>query len=149
MARLALFLPFVFLPTAVHAADPVEFFESKIRPVLADHCYSCHSSTAKKLKGDLRLDSQAAWLKGGTNGPAVVPGKPDDSLLIPLEGRDGRILASVAVDDPLDRKRPTQDSLRVLELFAAAAGATIEEDRLHHQLVRTERLKALGEMAGG
>ena len=74
---------------------------------------------------------------------------PDDSLLIPLEGRDGRILASISVDDPVDRKRPTTDSLRILELFAAAAGATFEEDRSHSQLVRAERLKALGEMAGG
>ena len=73
---------------------------------------------------------------------------PEDSLLIPLEGREGRILASISVDDPVDRKRPTTDSLRILELFAAAAGATIEEDRLHTQLVRSERLKALGEMAG-
>ena len=91
--------------------------------------------------------------------PTVLPSRisaeeslgwhPEDSLLIPLEGREGRILASISVDDPVDRKRPTTDSLRILELFAAAAGATIEEDRLHTQLVRSERLKALGEMAGG
>src|SRR4051812_12165732 len=59
--------------------NPTEFFESKIRPLLASKCYSCH--TASKL-GDLRLDSREALLKGGNSGPAVVPGQPEESLLI-------------------------------------------------------------------
>src|SRR5260370_8590115 len=64
--------------------DPtsVEFFESKIRPVLAEHCYRCHSTTAKKLKGKLLLDSREGILKGGESGPVVVPGKPEKSRLI-------------------------------------------------------------------
>jgi hypothetical protein len=66
------------------AAEPggSEFFEAKIRPVLAQRCYTCHSATAKKLKAGLRLDSVEGILRGGESGPAVVPGKPDDSLLI-------------------------------------------------------------------
>jgi mono/diheme cytochrome c family protein len=56
-----------------------DFFESKIRPILANNCFSCH--TASKL-GDLRLDSSEAMLKGGTRGPAITPGDPDKSLLI-------------------------------------------------------------------
>jgi cytochrome c553 len=56
------------------------FFESKVRPVLAGSCVSCHG--AKKQRGDLRLDSRAALLKGGEHGPAVVPGDPDRSLLV-------------------------------------------------------------------
>src|SRR5207245_1575011 len=65
-------------------SDPagVEFFEKKIRPVLAEQCASCHSRSAKKLKGGLLLDPPDAILKGGDSGPAVVPGKPADSLLI-------------------------------------------------------------------
>ncbi len=59
-----------------------EFFESKIRPVLADHCYSCHSEKAEKLKGGLYLDSRDGALKGGDNGPAIVSGDPEKSLLI-------------------------------------------------------------------
>jgi len=59
------------------AAD--EFFETKIRPVLANNCYSCH--TTSKM-GDLRVDSREALLKGGKSGPAIVPGDPDKSLLI-------------------------------------------------------------------
>ncbi len=57
-----------------------EFFEAKVRPVLADNCLECHG--AEKHKGGLRLDVRAAMLKGGETGPAVVPGKPEESPLI-------------------------------------------------------------------
>jgi hypothetical protein len=71
---------------AVIAADSnpadVEFFEKKIRPVLAERCFKCHSTQAKKLKGDLLLDSRAGVLKGGESGKVVVPGRPDKSRLI-------------------------------------------------------------------
>ena len=60
----------------------VEFFEKKIRPVFAEHCYECHSQKAKKLKGDLYLDSRAGLLKGGETGVAIVLGEPDKSKLI-------------------------------------------------------------------
>jgi hypothetical protein len=63
-------------------AAGVEFFETQIRPVLAEQCYRCHSSQAKTVKGRLLLDSRAGLLKGGESGPAVVPGKPADSLLL-------------------------------------------------------------------
>ncbi|HEX3601295.1 MAG TPA: PSD1 and planctomycete cytochrome C domain-containing protein, partial [Lacipirellulaceae bacterium] len=64
------------------SAEGAEFFEAHIRPVLVEKCYSCHSSNAKKLKGDLRLDSAAMVRKGGESGPVIVPGKPADSPLI-------------------------------------------------------------------
>ena len=57
-----------------------EFFESKVRPILADNCLECHG--AEKHKGGLRLDVRAAMLKGGDTGPAVLPGNPDESPLI-------------------------------------------------------------------
>ena len=59
-----------------------EFFENKIRPLLADQCYKCHSSQAPKLKGGLSLENREGWVKGGDTGPAIVPGNPDASLLI-------------------------------------------------------------------
>lgn len=62
-----------------------DFFETKIRPVLVEHCYSCHSSEAqknKKLKGGLLLDTRAGVVKGGDSGPAVVPGKPLEGTLL-------------------------------------------------------------------
>jgi hypothetical protein len=64
------------------SADPFEFFETQIRPVLVDKCYPCHSAMNGKAKGGLLLDSRAGGLKGGDDGPAIVPGKPDESLLI-------------------------------------------------------------------
>jgi hypothetical protein len=62
--------------------EQVAFFEKKIRPVLADKCYKCHSEQAEKVKGGLVLDSREGIQRGGDNGQAVVPGKLDDSLLI-------------------------------------------------------------------
>jgi len=65
-----------------HGEEGVEFFEKKIRPVLVEHCYECHSAEAKKIKGGLRLDAREHVLKGGETGAAIVPGKPDESALI-------------------------------------------------------------------
>jgi cytochrome c553/mono/diheme cytochrome c family protein len=60
-------------------AAAVEFFEKRVRPILAERCLACHEDLAS---GGLRLDSREALLKGGSHGPAVVPGDPDGSLLI-------------------------------------------------------------------
>jgi mono/diheme cytochrome c family protein len=84
MNRVAFILLSLTASTA-NAADPagLAFFEQKIRPVLVAHCYECHSAEAKKLKGNLYLDSKAGWEKGGDSGEAViVPGRPESSLLI-------------------------------------------------------------------
>ena len=64
------------------AADPaaIEFFEKSVRPILAARCQGCHGST--KQKGGLRLDARAALIAGGLTGPAVVPGNPEESLLV-------------------------------------------------------------------
>src|SRR5262249_33594501 len=70
------------LRAAEPSADQLEFFEKQIRPIFAENCYTCHSEHAEKLKGGLRLDTSEALLKGGTSGPALVPGQPDSSLLI-------------------------------------------------------------------
>ena len=79
------------LPTCFAADAPdshaAEFFEKNVRPVLADHCLSCHG--AEKPRGGLRLDSKAAFLKGADDGPIVVPGDPDKSNLIHAVRRDG------------------------------------------------------------
>jgi hypothetical protein len=85
----AVCLPAIMLP-ALWAADAApeisaadrQFFETKIRPVLSEDCYKCHSHEADRIKGKLMLDSREGLLLGGTTGPAIVPGKPEDSLLI-------------------------------------------------------------------
>ena len=63
-------------------AKALAHFESKIRPVLVEHCLECHSIESGKAKGGLRLDDREAVLRGGDSGPALVPGKPEESLLL-------------------------------------------------------------------
>ncbi|MEO6183919.1 MAG: PSD1 and planctomycete cytochrome C domain-containing protein [Verrucomicrobiota bacterium] len=67
---------------ATPGAEGVEYFEKKVRPLLIDNCYKCHSQESAKVKGGLLLDSKESVLKGGDSGPAIVPGDPDKSLLI-------------------------------------------------------------------
>lgn len=60
----------------------LEFFEKEVRPLLAEHCFECHSVQSDKLQAGLELDSHAALIRGGDSGPAVVPGDVDGSLVI-------------------------------------------------------------------
>ncbi len=64
------------------ATKGLEFFETKIRPVLVQHCYKCHSVSGKKSEGSLLLDSREGIQKGGDRGPAVVPGDTAKSILL-------------------------------------------------------------------
>jgi len=73
--------------SVTHAADApkidpahLKFFETKVRPLLAERCYKCHGED--KQKGDLRMDSLAGLMHGGKSGPAIEPGQPDKSLII-------------------------------------------------------------------
>ena len=81
-------LSFVIVAPALRAGetispDHLDFFEKKIRPVLVEHCYSCHSAESKELKGGLRLDLKEGWITGGESGsPAIIPGKPNESSFI-------------------------------------------------------------------
>ena len=70
-------------------AKGVEFFEAKIRPVLVQHCYECHSTQAGKVRGGLKVDSRAALLQGGETGPAIVPRSLEKSLLYQSLSYDG------------------------------------------------------------
>src|SRR6266566_257948 len=72
-----------FADGAEPQAKDFDFFEKRIRPVLVEHCYKCHSASAEKVKGDLLLDSREGMLKGGESGkPAVVAGDAEKSRLI-------------------------------------------------------------------
>lgn len=66
----------------VQAQEPDPFFVEKVLPIFEMHCLSCHSHQAGKSKGGLVLDSRSGWQVGGTEGPAVIPHKPDESLLV-------------------------------------------------------------------
>lgn len=82
---------FVLLFAYVHADERTEYFEAKVRPVFAKYCYECHS--AAKTQGGLAWDTKEGWQKGGDSGPAIVPGKPEESLLIKAIRQDDSAIA--------------------------------------------------------
>src|SRR6266487_3655968 len=87
MRRFLLILSALLLLRGIAPAQPSpqgsEFFEKKIRPLLAENCYKCHSAKSEKLKGGFRLDSKELALKGGESGKvAIFPGEVEKSLLI-------------------------------------------------------------------
>ncbi|NQV25823.1 MAG: DUF1549 domain-containing protein, partial [Rhodopirellula sp.] len=107
MITLTLWLCVAAFSTTVRADDTarLEFFEKRIRPVLAGQCYKCHSSISPEAKGKLLLDTRAGIRQGGESGPAIVPGKTDESLLISalkhesFEMPPGRKLPESVVND--------------------------------------------------
>ena len=124
--RSAIALSLLTAAGLIAADDPssVAFFEQKIRPVLVDQCYECHSTKAKKLKSGLYLDSKAGWKKGGESGKAIiVPGKPEESLLL-------RSIRHTEVDLEMPPKKPKLPDT-VLADFAAwiKAGAVDPRDQ--------------------
>ncbi len=123
-------------PTPTDAAK-VEFFEKKVRPIFADHCYHCHSADTKPA-GNLRVDDRRGLLTGGNTGPAIVPGDPGKSLLLkrvapdakkrmPIEGehltdeqiatltqwiKDGAAWPAVRVPTSLGKPKPEYEKLK-------------------------------------
>ena len=89
------------------SADDLDLFESKIRPLLVEKCYGCHSAKAKKVKAGLLLDTRAGWIRGGDTGPAVIPGNLEESLL----------WVAVGYEDP-DLQMPPKKKLGPGELAA-------------------------------
>ncbi len=97
-------------------ADQVEFFESRIRPILAQECYECHNSRGEE-KGGLNLDHRAAWLRGGDSGPVIVPGDPGASLLLKTIRHEDADLAMPKAGAKLD-DRILADFKKWIELGA-------------------------------
>ncbi len=96
---LAILLTLTLANTVTLGASPtkltpqkLQFFESKIRPVLIKTCYKCHAASSNKIKGKLQLDTRAGLLKGGESGPALIPGHPEKSLLIKAIRHDSPML---------------------------------------------------------
>ncbi|RPH35386.1 MAG: DUF1549 domain-containing protein, partial [Planctomycetota bacterium] len=125
-------------PAAPVDAEGLEFFEKKIRTVLVDKCYSCHSAESKKLKAGLRLDTREGTRKGGETGAAsVIPGDPERSLLIKAirYGKDDelkmppkeRLPANVVADFEAWVKRGAPDPRSTGEV----KGLDLSKARLH------------------
>ena len=124
----------VATPAWAGADEATAFFESRIRPVLVEHCYKCHSAGAKSPKGGLRLDSREALLRGGDNGPAIVPGKPDDSLLIKALSHEGDV-----AEMPPDEKLPDRVLADFRRWIASGAPDPRKESRRGHDAGRRRR----------
>lgn len=86
---------------AESTSEAIEFFERKIRPVLAEHCYSCHSSDADIVQGGLQVDDAARLMRGGDSGASIAPGDPEASLLLAAMRYDG-------MEMPPDQKLPDE-----------------------------------------
>ena len=123
---LSLVLLLVGVGAHAHGSDSdLAFFENKIRPLLVEHCYKCHSEKSEKVKGGLLLDSREAMLAGGESktSPTLVPGNPAKSLLI----------TAVSYSDP-DLEMPPKNRLsaqQVADLTTwVAAGAQWPVDKI-------------------
>ena len=103
LTRLCLFAVSLWagLRCPVLADDSV--YTSKIAPLLRERCYSCHSHAARKSRGGLSVDSREALLAGGDSGPAIVPGKPAESLLIDAVKRTGLEMPPEGKGEPLNQ----------------------------------------------
>lgn len=112
------------------SADELKFFESEIRPILISNCYGCHSISAGKSKGGLRLDTRASIRRGGKSGPAVVVGDIDSSLLI-------RAVRYVDLDVAMPPDGPLSlDDVALLEKWIAM-GAPDPRDEPQRQVSNT------------
>lgn len=126
---LFLLLAVAFANSAAVADERLDFFESRIRPVLIEHCYRCHSADAKKVRGGLLLDSKKGTLAGGESGSAVVPGNPADSLLLSA-------LKHESFEMPPDRKlsdkvvRDFEKWIRDGAVDPRSGGAALERSRI-------------------
>lgn len=120
----------------IAADDPAgaAFFEQKIRPVLVEQCYECHSAKAKKVKSGLYLDSKAGWQKGGDSGkPIIVPGKPDEGLFL-------RSIRHLEADLEMPPKKPKLPDAVIAD-FAAwiKAGAVDPRDQATAETKRADK----------
>lgn len=98
----------------VSKSEGVAFFENRIRPIFAKHCFSCHSDQMKPAKGGFRLDVPALILQGGGRGPAIVPGKAGESLLV-------RAIRHESLEMPPGKKLPQSIVAQVVQWVSMGA----------------------------
>jgi hypothetical protein len=85
--------------------EQIDFFESSVRPILVEHCYECHSAEAEDVEASLLLDSKAGWMTGGDSGPAIVPGKPKESLLVEAVHYQEDVISGMPPKSKLPQKK--------------------------------------------
>ena len=118
--------------------ETLEFFESKVRPLLAEHCFQCHSLKAETLRGELYLDNRDRLLNGGQSGAVVLPGDPENSLLVQAIRWDGLKMPPSG--------RLTENQVAVLVQWVKLGAPWPEESQQSSQveadIVDWERLRA-------
>lgn len=90
---------FLFVASVILADDGETFFTQQVEPLLKARCYGCHSHSAGETSGGLALDYRSGWATGGERGPAVVPGKPEESLVVRAVRRNGDL--KMPPDEPM------------------------------------------------
>ena len=103
----------------VSNSEGIAFFENRIRPIFAKHCFPCHSDQMKPAKGGFRLDVPALILKGGGRGPAIVPGKAEESLLV-------RAIRHESLEMPPGKKLPQSVIAQVVQWVSMGAPVPVE-----------------------
>ncbi|MFP6648812.1 MAG: c-type cytochrome domain-containing protein, partial [Pirellulaceae bacterium] len=97
----------LLLPCCLAGEEPtteqLKFFETRIRPLLVERCYECHSGDVDEVESKFQIDSRAGILRGGIHGPAAIPGMPEKSLLI------FAVNHAVQIDMPPKFKLPTRE----------------------------------------
>ncbi len=133
--------PVLLLLTAIARADDeaarIEFFEKKVRPVLVKSCYTCHSASTN-AKGGLRVDERSGLLRGGSSGPAVVPGNPEKSLLIQAVSHTGDVSSMpprkhLSAEELADLTRWIKEGAAWPKTGLAVSSANPAYDRLRKQ----------------
>lgn len=132
------------------ANEQDDFFEARIRPVLVGTCFRCHGDA--KTGGELRVDGRDSLLKGGESGPAIVPGKPDESLLIRAIRREGDVVAMPPEKDKTLRADQIADFTAWIKAGAAWPAKTAKFETTKHwafEPVRDSALPAVRDEAWG
>lgn len=123
------------------ALKGADFFERRVRPILVEHCYECHSEAAQESQGGLLLDRRSAWLKGGDTQAAVVPNNPESSLLIEAVKYQDPDL-QMPPDGPLDAKK-----IELLERWVRMGAPGPREDLAESSFSRLGDQTHLAELA--
>jgi cytochrome c len=104
-------------PVAAAANDPapgtVEFYQQKVKPIFEANCYRCHGGM--NHRGGLSLETMAGMLKGGHDGPVLVPGHPEQSLLVKLIRHEG------PADDPMPMPPPPREKISDADIATVTA----------------------------
>ncbi len=133
---IALFVGQAGAESADLSPEEIQFFERSIRPILVNRCYECHSYRTSSPRGGLRLDTREGWQRGGRRGPAIVPGRPQDSLLIQaVSGRHPQL--TMPPSDPL-----TADEIRLLTKWVAMGAPDPRSDAAPPEVRRVADLRA-------